>query len=58
MSEQIRAHFDAHRPEDPGIPAPLGTRPAVRPLILKEWGIDMPVRTVGSYLHRWGYTAK
>ena len=27
-------------------------------LIRKEYGIDMPVRTVGEYLERWGYTAK
>ena len=24
----------------------------------QEYGIDMPVRTVGEYLERWGYTAK
>ena len=27
-------------------------------MIHKEYGIDMPVRTVGEYLQRWGYTAK
>jgi hypothetical protein len=27
-------------------------------LIRKQYGIDMPVRTVGEYLRRWGYTAK
>ena len=27
-------------------------------MIRKEYGIDMPVRTVGEYLERWGYTAK
>ena len=30
----------------------------LRDLIRKECGIDMPVRTVGEYLQRWGYTAK
>ena len=29
-----------------------------RPLIRKKYGIDMPVRTVGEYLERWGYAAK
>ena len=36
----------------------MWTRKAVRDLIRKECGIDMPVRTVGEYLQRWGYTAK
>ena len=31
---------------------------AVAELIRKEYGIDMPMRTVGEYLERWGYTAK
>ncbi len=47
-----------HSPEELGIPAPLWTRRAVRELIRKELDIDMPVRTVGEYLKRWGYTAK
>src|SRR5271166_4701402 len=38
--------------------SPLWTRRAVAELIRKEYGIDMPVRTVGEYLERWGYTAK
>ena len=58
QAQQIQAQLDAHRPEDLGIPAPLWTRPAVQQLIRKELGIAMPVRTVGLYLHRWGYTAK
>jgi len=58
QARQIRRRLGAHSPEDLGIPAPLWTRPAVRQLIRKELGIDMPVRTVGSYLRRWGYTAK
>ena len=41
-----------------GIASPLWTRRAVAELIRKEYGIDMPVRTVGEYLERWGYTAK
>ena len=30
----------------------------MRDLIRKQYGIDMPVRTVGEYLKRWGDTAK
>lgn len=41
-----------------GIVSPLWTRRAVRELIAQQFGIDMPVRTVGEYLKRWGYTAK
>ena len=58
QAQQIRERLEAHSPEDLGIPAPLWTRPAVQQLIRKELGIVMPVRTVGSYLRRWGYTAK
>jgi transposase len=34
----------------------LWTRDAVRQLISQETGIEMPVRTVGEYLKRWGFT--
>src|SRR5262249_60102433 len=39
-----------------GIAAALWTRAAVRDLIFQEFGIRMPIRTVGLYLGRWGYT--
>ena len=58
QAPQVRAHLDAPRPEDLGIPAPLWTRPAVPQLIREEFGMAMPVRTVGPHLHRWGDTAK
>ena len=34
----------------------LWTRQAVRLLIRQEYAIDMPIRTVGMYLKRWGFT--
>lgn len=34
----------------------LWTRKAVMELIEKEYGISMPIRTVGEYLKRWGMT--
>ncbi len=34
----------------------LWTRQAVRELILQKWNISMPIRTVGEYLKRWGFT--
>jgi transposase len=47
-----------HTPEDLGIPAPLWTRRAVQDLVRRECALDLAVRTVGVYLHRWGFTAK
>jgi len=62
LSDEQAVHLqglvDENSPEDLGIAAPLWSRRAVRDLIAKEYGIDMPVRTVGEYLKRWGYTAK
>jgi transposase len=50
--------IDHHTPEDLGIAAPLWNRKAVQQLIRKETQIGMPIRTVGEYLKRWGYTCK
>lgn len=58
QGRHIQQKIDDHMPEDLGIPAALWSRKAVRELIRKEYGIEMPVRTVGEYLKRWGYTAK
>lgn len=54
LQQMIRDHV----PEDCGVACPLWTRRAVRDLINKEYGICMPLRTVGLYLWRWGYTPK
>jgi transposase len=58
QAEHIRDLIDHHSPEKLGVPSPLWSRRAVRDLIRKEYGISMPVRPVGEYLRRWGYTAK
>jgi transposase len=58
QARHIRQQIDDHSPEDLGIAAALWTRKAVRDLIRREFAIDMPVRTVGEYLKRWGYTPK
>ncbi len=58
QAAHLQQLLDHHHPEDLGIAAPLWTRRAVQDLILQEYGLDLPVRTVGAYLHRWGYTAK
>ena len=58
QGEYLQDLIDHHSPEDLGITAPLWSRRAVHDLILQEYNIDMPIRTVGEYLKRWGYTAK
>jgi transposase len=54
----VQQRIEGYFPEDWGIASPLWTRRAVRDLIRQEFDIDMPLRTVGSYLRRWGYTPK
>jgi transposase len=55
---RVQNQIDGHSPEDHGIASPLWTRRAVRELIQRGCGLEMPIRTVGEYLKRWGYTAK
>jgi len=43
-------------PDQLKFPFALWTREAVRKLIGRQYAIDMPVRTVGEYLKRWGFT--
>jgi transposase len=56
QAERIQQLVDAHCPNALGIPSALWTRRAICELVKKEFGIRMPVRTVGHYLRRWGYT--
>src|SRR5579883_2310282 len=58
QARRIQDLIDGHSPGEMGIAAAVWSRKAVRDLIRAECGIDMPVRTVGEYLKRWGYTAK
>lgn len=37
-------------------PFTLWTRVAVQQLIKELYSVKMPIRTVGGYLHRWGFT--
>lgn len=43
-------------PEELEIDSALWTRQAVRALIKQQCGVEMPIRTVGEYLKRWGFT--
>ena len=43
-------------PDQLKMPFSLWTRKAVQELINQIWSIKMPIRTVGEYLKRWGFT--
>ena len=53
---QIRRDICNERPEQLKMDFALWTREAVLVYIREHFGINMPVRTVGEYLKRWGYT--
>lgn len=55
--EQVIQRLIADKdPEQLKLPFVLWTRPAVGELVWKRYGIRLPVRTLGEYLKRWGYT--
>jgi transposase len=54
----VQAAMEGHFPEDYGIEHALWTRRAVQALVEQVCGVVMPIRTVGEYLKRWGYTPK
>jgi transposase len=56
QEDHIRQLIDSKLPQDLGIHSALWTRAAVRDLIALETGQRLPIRTVGEYLNRWGYT--
>lgn len=58
QAAQIQIILNEQLPRERGIASPLWTRRAVSELIQRLFGIAMPVRTVGEYLRRWGYTPK
>jgi len=43
-------------PEQLKMPFALWSRPAIREMIEKRHGVLLPVRTLGKYLKRWGFT--
>ena len=53
---QIQKMIVDHYPEQLKLPFALLDRQAIKKLILLQFGIDMPIRTIGHYLSRWGYT--
>lgn len=57
-SEEVRIQqvMREHFPDELNIDSALWTRSAVQTLIACECKVEMPIRTVGEYLLRWGYT--
>ncbi|BDI03610.1 hypothetical protein CATMQ487_24050 [Sphaerotilus microaerophilus] len=56
QESQIRSYITDRMPDQLKMPYALWTRKAVRDLIQDVTGVTMPIRTVGLYLSRWGYT--
>lgn len=56
QEKKIRRQIIDRVPEQLKMDFALWTRDAVRQLIEHETGIVMPIRTVGEYLKRWGFT--
>jgi transposase len=47
-----------HTPDELGLPFALWSRAAVRELVRRRCGVELAVRTTGTYLARWGFTAQ
>lgn len=53
---QLRSAIVGQNPNQLSLPFALWNRRAVMQLVKQLFGIEMPIRTVGEYLLRWGYT--
>jgi transposase len=56
QEQGIQQAIESQTPPQVGITSALWTRQAVRELIAQRFGIRLPIRTVGEYLRRWGFT--
>jgi transposase len=52
----LRDQIVGGNPSQLALPFALWNRKAVQEAIKIKFGIDMPIRTVGEYLRRWGFT--
>lgn len=52
----VRKLIEDKTPDQLKMPFALWTRQAVGELIRKRYGVRLPVRTLGEYLKRWGFT--
>jgi len=53
---EVKRNLIDKTPDQLRFPFALWTRDAVRMLIRRFFGLEMPIRTVGEYLRRWGFT--
>ena len=56
QEEPLQQRMQTHFPDELEIDSALWTRRAVQQLIERDCGVSMPIRSVGEYLKRWGYT--
>ena len=56
QESELRKALIDKTPDQLKLPFALWTRDAVKLLIRQLFSIDMPIRTVGEYLKRWGFT--
>jgi len=56
QERHVRRLICDKRPEQLKMVFALWNRGAVSQLITQEFGVELPVRTVGEYLKRWGFT--
>jgi transposase len=56
QEQSLQQIIESKTPQEMGIASALWTRQAVRELISQQCGLRLPIRTVGEYLRRWGFT--
>ena len=56
QEKDIRKSITDTCPDQLKLPFALWTRKAIKMLIMERFGLEMPIRTVGEYLKRWGFT--
>lgn len=56
QEKKVKRQVEKSTPEEIGLPYPLWTRDVIAELIQNQFRVALPVRTMGLYLKRWGYT--
>jgi len=56
QEDALQALLVDKTPDQLKLPFALWTRDAVRLVIKKKYGLDLPLRTITDYLRRWGFT--
>lgn len=56
QQQKIQSLITDKTPDQLKMPFALWTREAVGKLVFNKFGIQLPVRTLGEYLKRWGFT--